>query len=194
MWRKESFCEQQKLCQINLVAIATSSTDSNLFSGYVRVLSCCLVWTHPCEPLMSLRGKKIAARWRLCRTVNILNIYSVPECTGYIIFNLHSNYADLELLKTSSRSTEHANLIKLTWYLLSSRKWPFFKRTRITVSQVALLVLTNRFPNKCNTNRYPLCHAYSTIKAASWKIKGNFDSTPVRAWIVMKRQNSNAFR
>ena len=110
--------------------------------------------------------------------MNILNIYSVPECTGYIIFNLHSNYADLELLKTSSRSTEHANLIKLTWYLLSSRKWPFFKRTRITVSQVALLVLTNRFPNKCNTNRYPLCHAYSTIKAASWKIKGNFDSIP----------------
>ena len=29
-----------------------------------------------------LSSKKIAARWRLCRTVNILNIYSVPECTG----------------------------------------------------------------------------------------------------------------
>ena len=29
-----------------------------------------------------LSSQKIAARWRLCRTVNILNIYSVPECTG----------------------------------------------------------------------------------------------------------------
>ena len=55
------------------------------------------------------------------------------------------------------------------------------KDYRIASSSVNMDKFTfskNGFPNKCNTNRYPLCHAYFTIKAASWKIKGNFDSIP----------------